>query len=102
MPISKHHASLLSAFTVLVALCAAAGPASGFIVAHWRFDEPSGSSIAVDETGGFDGQMVGGAEFGAPPASRAAPSPSASAVRAPWTWGTCSPSATRTSRWRCG
>ncbi|MBK6901078.1 MAG: T9SS type A sorting domain-containing protein [bacterium] len=65
MPISKHHASRLSAFTILISLCAAAGPASGVIVAHWRFDEPAGSSVAVDETGGFDGQVVGGAEFGA-------------------------------------
>ena len=61
----KRRASRMLAITVLVTLCVAAGPASGFIVAHWRFDEPVGAALTVDETGGFHGAAVGDAAFGA-------------------------------------
>ncbi len=64
MPASKRRANRVLAFTLLGVSLVAAAPASAVIVAHWRFDEPVGTTVAVDETGGFDGQVVGLAEFG--------------------------------------
>ena len=66
MHAAKRRASRMLAITVLATLCLAAGPASGFIVAHWRFDEPVSATVTVDETGGFHGAVVGDATFGAP------------------------------------
>jgi len=61
---AKSRASRMLAVATLAVLCAAAGPASGVIVSHWRFDEPAGATVAVDETGGLDGQVVGNVGFG--------------------------------------
>ncbi len=64
MPAANRRAKRMLVFTVLVSLCAAADPASAFLVAHWRFDEPAGSTAALDETGGHDGAVIGDAAFG--------------------------------------
>jgi hypothetical protein len=66
MPASKRRANRILAFALLTIPFAAAVPARAVIVAHWRFDEPAGTSIAVDETGGYGGALFGTATFGAP------------------------------------
>lgn len=47
----------------ILALAACAGSAFGDLVAHWRFDEPVGSSIANDSAGTYYGTLQGQAAF---------------------------------------
>jgi hypothetical protein len=42
---------------MMFAFCCLAGPAHGGLIGHWKFDEASGATTAVDSTGGTNGAV---------------------------------------------